>query len=561
MTRLPHVLKGLRTVLFVRLVANGLAQAAAAVATILLVRFIFDDMLHADQPTRGGVLALTGGGLLATSWLIAWLRMVERIDAERMGQDYAHKVRLLLFDRLGSATPRVLQQRSGGAVMLRFVGDLTALRKWVSLGLARVTVTGLTATLALLALSAVNWVLALAVGVSLAFGLLRNLGMGLEIKSKEMEARRRRGHLAANIHEKITAAAVVQAFGQTDRERRRLARQSRRLKFAMVARARTIGWMRVVTEGATGAAVAFVLFLGVQEVSSGRTSAGGVAAAMAIVGVLAPAIQGLGRVHEYYQSAQVSRKKILEFLKTLVLSIDPHAGTDLLPGPGRLEFDGVCLGETIQGVSGLVRPGRRVALVGPNGAGKSTLLALADRLVDPDSGRVLLDGQDLAKHSLSSVHRAIGMVSADLPLLRGTVAKNICYRWPDAPAEEVNRVCGLCGVTEVLENLPEGDQTRLQEGGSNLSFGQRQRIALARALLGNPVLLLLDEADANLDEEANLLFDRLLAEFRGTVLLVSHQAARIAGVDEIWYMEDGRLIETGPPATMQHRHRTGEASA
>lgn len=159
----------------------------------------------------------------------------------------------------------------------------------------------------------------------------------------------------------------------------------------------------------------------------------------------------------------------------------------------------------------------------------------------------MLDGQNLARHSLASVRRAVGMVSAELPLLKGTIAKNVRYRWPEAPADEIERVCALCGVDELLAEQPEGMQTRLLEDGKNLSLGQRQRIALARALLGDPALLLLDEIEAHLDEQASTMIDRILARYRGTVLMVTHRRERLFQADAIWHIAEGRLVETGPP--------------
>jgi ATP-binding cassette subfamily B protein/subfamily B ATP-binding cassette protein MsbA len=151
------------------------------------------------------------------------------------------------------------------------------------------------------------------------------------------------------------------------------------------------------------------------------------------------------------------------------------------------------------------------------------------------------------------VHRAFGMVSPDLPLLRGTIEKNLKYRWTRADEEALAAVRALCGIDEMLAELPEGLQTRVAEGGANLSFGQRQRIALARALLGHPPVLLLDEADANLDARSSRIVDRVLASYGGTVLLVTHRLERAAAADEIWYVEDGKLVESGTPHELLHR--------
>jgi len=194
-----------------------------------------------------------------------------------------------------------------------------------------------------------------------------------------------------------------------------------------------------------------------------------------------------------------------------------------------------------------VEPGQVVAIVGPNGAGKSTLLSLIARLTDPDSGCVRVDGQDIARAKLSGVRGAIGVVGPDLALLRGSVRKNLLYRKPKADQTEIDGVCKLCGVDEILDSLTDGVDTRLTEGGANLSLGQRQRIALARALVGQPRILLLDEADANLDPKAARALDRVLAAYKGTVLLITHRPDRLASADVIWHLEDGRLVEAGAP--------------
>ena len=544
---LPPIIKGPRISIFVRLLANGLAQAFVTIATILLIRLAFDHLITTSQAGELNLILGIGSGLIVTAVCMGWLCMMERVDAERMGQSYIHQVRMTLFKHLSTLAPRALQRRSRGAIVLRFIGDLGALRRWVSLGLVRVSVAGVTTFSALLALSVINWRLSIVVTAVLGFGALYALRLGRYMRETVKESRRRRSYLAANVNEKVATMAVVQVFGQSDREQRRIKRQSGRLRDALVARAGKIGLMRGITQSVTALASGAALLLGASEVASGRATPGTVVAAMSIVGFLVPALRDLGRVYEYWQEAGVSSKKLTDFLETPSLVQEAPDAPDLKPGPGRLQFDGVSLSTTIRDVSVVAEPGKLIALTGPNGAGKSTLISLAARLIDPDEGRVLLDGQDLAEHSLSSVRRAISMVSPDLPLLRGTIRKNLLYRWPKAPAEEINRINTLCGIDEVLTKLPEGDQTRVTEGGGNLSLGQRQRIALARALLGNPSVLLLDEADVHLDLEAGTALGRILDEYTGTILWVTHNRDHLADADFIWHIEAGRLVNVSTP--------------
>jgi ABC-type multidrug transport system fused ATPase/permease subunit len=555
---IPSVLKGKRLRLFVRLVANGFGQALFTVSTVLLVKLAFDRLITKNPSEPLSLMVWVGLGLVTIAGSMAWLRMMERIDAEKMGQDYTHRIRMTLFDHLSKLAPRAIQKRSRGAIVLRFVGDLNSLRKWVSLGLVRVTVATVTAFGALLVLSIVNWVLALGVAVVLAAGVLQTLTLGKRMRDAVKESRRRRSYLAANVNEKVSSMAVVQVFGQADREQKRLGKQSRRLKNAMIAQARQIGLMRAITQSTTTLACGVVLLLGVNQVASGRATPGTIVAAITIVGLLVPALRDLGRVYEYWQEAQVALQKIGQFLSTPSLVSEGRNAPDLKPGPGRLEFRNVKLSGSLYGISAIAEPGKVIALVGPNGAGKSTLLTLAARLIDPDKGRVLLDGQNIAKYSLASTRRAIGMMSPDLPLLRGTIDKNIRYRWPDAPEEEVERVKKLCEIDKVVSELSDGDGTRLTEGGENLSLGQRQRIALARSLLGNPALLLLDEADAHMDQSTGMLLDSILSEYRGTVLQVTHNADRLARADIVWCIRNGRLVDESYSENKRERREIKE---
>jgi ABC-type multidrug transport system fused ATPase/permease subunit len=151
------------------------------------------------------------------------------------------------------------------------------------------------------------------------------------------------------------------------------------------------------------------------------------------------------------------------------------------------------------------------------------------------------------------------MVSPDLPLLRGTIESNLRYRWPDAPQQELRRVCDLCGIDQMLSGFPEGIRTRISDGGASLSLGQRQRIMLARALLGNPRILLLDEVDANLDTASANLLDRVLKEYKGTIIQISHRIERLRHADLIWHLDDGQIRETGAPAELLNQESATRA--
>lgn len=544
--KLPPIFNKARTNIFIRLVINGLAQSGTHIATILLVRRAFDRLIRKTGDIQVDIMLQIGIGLGIAAICYGWLRMVERVDAEKMGQSYIHQVRMLLFKHMNQLTPRALQSRSRGAIVLRFIGDLNALKRWVSLGIVRITVASITTVCTLTALSVISWRLAVTVSVVLLLGALYALRLGKYIRETVSESRRRRSYLAANVNEKVATMAVVQVFGQSNRERRRVKRQSQRLTNALIAKARKIGLVRGITHSVTALASSAVLLQGAHVVHTGRASPGTVVAAMTIVGLLVPALRDLSRVYEYLQESRVSAKKIIAFLETPSLMPNQPGAADLKPEHGVLEFRNVCFGKILSNITVTAQAGQMVVIVGPNGAGKSTLLFLAARLIEPEKGAILLDGQDIATHSIKSVRRAISMVSPDLPLLRGTVKKNLLYRWPRAPAEEIEKIWNLCGIYELLAELPQAEKTRVTEEGNNLSLGQRQRIGLARAFLGNPKIVLLDEADVHLDKNAGKVLDRILSQYNGTILWVTHNPDRIRMADCIWSIENGRLRSLTP---------------
>ncbi len=552
MQELPPIIAAKRRWLLGRLIINGILQSLMIVGSMLLVRHAFNVLLnpafddpevHLYEMTDISQIALFAAGLLGCTGVAAWLRWIERIDAERLGQQYVHRVRMRLFDRMKNFAPRALSQRSTGASALRFIGDLSAIRRWVSLGLARIVVAGIVSLFSLGFLASLDYYLAAGCLIILSLGLGWNLLLGPRMHHAVAEARQLRGRLAGNINEKIRSFVVIQAFNQTRREQRRFRRQSLQLQDAMITRAQASARMRVVTDGATAISMGLILSLGSLEVFYGLTSSGNVVAAMAVVGFLSTGFRDMGRVHEYRQDFRVSRQKLVEFMKTQPLKGRSTGLPDLKVTQGVVEFQNVRLDKALRGISATVPAGARLALSGPNGAGKSTLLQVAARQIDPDRGRVLIDGQSIRRCNLASVRKAIGIVSPDLPLLRGSLKYNLSYRHPDATSEEIDRVSRLSLLDEMIARLPGGLRYRILEGGQNLSLGQRHRLALARALLGNPALLIVDEIDANLDPPAGQAFEQILEQYPGTILMVTRSTEHLAHADQIWHMDQGRLIK------------------
>jgi len=322
MIQLPRIFEGSRRLLFLHLILIGFMQAAMVVCSMLLVRYAFnvlfdpefgDAEVHLFELDEVWLIGFFAAGLLGSTGFAAWLRFLERVNAERLGQDYIYKLRQSIFDRMSFFSPWALSNRSTGSSMLRFVGDLSAIRRWVCLGLARIVVSAIVAVVSIGVLAYLDLYLAFSATIILSVGLAWNIKLGPQMRQVTVESRRVRGRLAANINEKIRSLAVIQAFSQTKKESRLFRKQSHQLKEASITRVRASAKMRIVNEGAAALSMAAILSLGSLEVFRNQTSTGNVAAALAVISFLSTAFRDFGRIHEYLQAYRVSRQKIIQW--------------------------------------------------------------------------------------------------------------------------------------------------------------------------------------------------------------------------------------------------------
>ena len=550
--RLPRPIERGRIGLFIGLIGIGVGQAAGAIALALLVQQAFDTVVTAwASPGSGPVpsagelvviaLLLTGGVALTSV-----CRSLERSTAERMGQHYVQQVRDRLFRHLTKVPARVLGRKASGSLLLRFAGDLSALRSWVSLGLSRLVVSGVAVVLVLVVLLTIAPRLTAAVTCVLIAGALFTVAVGSQLAKASRRARNRKARLTGEVSERLSNVGVLQSSGQEERERKRIGRKGASVADAMIRQARAAGTARGVAEATGGLATVAVLFAGALDVRMGDTSPGAIVGAITVVGMLSAHLRDLGRVAEYRARAGVASAAALRFLQLEPLP-DPLDQPDLADGPGRVELRGIAIEPGLQDVTAAIEPGQTVAVVGGNGAGKSTLGSIVARMSDPDHGEVLLDGSDLRSVRLRSVRKAIGVVSSDLPLMRGTLERNVLYRHPRIDEQEVRRVAALTGVDELAEQLEHGWSTDVGESGRLLSAGQRTRVALARALLGDPRLLVLDEAEAHLDGRTRAILREVVRSRTATTLVITHDLEMARSADVLWHLETGRLVAAGEP--------------
>ena len=517
MSQLPAVSGNGRLRLLLLVGACGLVQTLTIIAVALLTRSLLE-VWFASPVSTGGAAFSVGrielASLAGLALLAAGARWLERVGAEHLGQSYVHELRLTMFDALTTSPGG--SGAGNGVHMVRFSNDLSALRNWIALGLARTFNSVLLLLGVVVAISLLSPTAGIAMACLLLLTVASLLGLGSCLERSVALTRRERGRLANIVAELVDNAPRLAAHGRASHERIRLARKSNALGGALARRAFWIGSLRGATEFAQRLILLAMLAVCAVTLPGDPAS---VVAALTVSALLGTPLKALGRVTEYWKNAKVARRKIAD-----ALSNTSHAPSarKLPPGEGALTLRGVRLGESITLPDLELEAGERLAIAGANGVGKSTLLAVLAGLETPAQGQVLLDRVPTNRLSQADRRRAIGIAHQHEPLATGSVSKNVRFRLPGAKAEVVEAACGRAGLLEQLAELPEGLRTRIGPRGRRLSEGEQARVRLARAVLGTPRLLILDEIDAALDDTGRKALITLLNEYPGTVIFTSH---------------------------------------
>ncbi|MGW6907209.1 ATP-binding cassette domain-containing protein [Streptomyces sp. NPDC054940] len=546
--RMPHTLGGVRRRLMLLLVLAGFGQAVCVIAFALLVHGAAYRVTHGGGITSGNdrsaIYTHVAGyspttlavGLVTSACATVLLKAAGEPLAERLAQSYVHSVRMRLFDHVARSEAGGPFRRTVGVTVLRFTGDASALRLWMSKGVAPILVDGVFVACALVVLAvtvpgigALSAVLVLLAAVAVAL-------FGRRLGDRVRDTRRHNGRLAAFVNERVTHTAVIQSLGRVAQERRVMRRHSRDYGRAMVRQARLTGAMSATAEACGIGILLIVVTVGLMAGTTWET----LASLLTVANFLGGPLISLVRVQEHWQRSRVARRRIAEVLAAPAPLGGPRRAEPLANGPGQLELAELRV-EGVLEASAVARPGQRIVLQGPPGAGKSLLLRLIARLQKPGSGAVLLDGQDLARHDPESVRRVIRLTSPELPLLRGSVGKNLRHGEPPDAAEGADKK----HIEALAELLPHGLRTRVGENGHGLSMAVRYQVAMVRALRSGPRVLLLDDAPP---EEAltSGLVERLFEQYPGTVIYVTDEPKLAARADVLWRIDDGRLTVHEP---------------
>jgi ATP-binding cassette subfamily B protein len=527
----------------------GLETAAMQAGPLLTQIGIDDGIREGDTRTVVVVsllyfVAVAVNGV-ASAGRIAW--------TGRVGERLLKALRIRIFSHLQRLSVDFFTKEKAGRLLSRMTSDVESLTQLFQEGMVQMAVQGLTVVVVTvvlffldvrLALITVVVVVPATAALTLWFRAASDRTFGL--------VRDRLADVLAHLQESLSGVRIVAAnnrFRQNIVEHRNTVEDYRAANVA-TARVGAIYGPSTEVVGVVGQAV--LLLVGGNMVLHDELTVGKLAAFLLYLTAFFAPIQQMVQLYNTYQQGQAALRKLRELLLTEPSVAEDPDAADLPPLEGEVVLDGVSFGydrdrPVLHDVDLAIEPGETLAVVGATGAGKSTIAKLVIRLYDPDAGRVLIDGHDLRHVTTSSLRGQLGVIPQEPFLFSGSMRDNLTFARPEATEEEVVATCRAVGLGELLDRLPEGLDTPVHERGVALSSGERQLLALARAFLARPRVLVLDEATSNLDLASESRIEHALdvvLEGR-TAIVIAHRLATAMRADRIAVIEDGRVAELG----------------
>jgi len=538
----------------------------------LLIRRIVDDALDPASPDPG-LVTTSALFMVAVALADAALAVAERWTSSRIGEGLIFDLRVRLFDHVQRMPIAFFTRTQTGALVSRMNNDVIGAQRALTGTLGSVVSNAITLTATLVAMFVLEWRLTLLGVVVVPLFLIPSRRVGRRLQAITREGMDLNASMNQTMTERfgVAGALLVKLFGEPAREVDGFSRRAARVRdigvrSAMYSRAFFVGMSLL---GSLGAALVYLV--GGHLVLDGAISLGTLVALGTYVVRLYAPIQGLSNARVDVMTAFVSFDRVFEILDTPVGIADRPGAIDLVDPRGRIQLDGVRFrypaaaqvslssleegrelsdapgDEVLRGVDAVIEPGQLVALVGPSGAGKTTLTSLVPRLHEVTTGAVRIDGHDVRDLTQQSLRAAIGVVSQDPHLFHDTVAANLLYARPGATEAEVVAACRAARIHDVIAALPEGYDTVVGERGYRLSGGEKQRLAIARMLLKDPRVVILDEATSHLDSENEAAVQQALAEALAgrTSIVIAHRLSTIVDADQILVLDEGRVVERG----------------
>jgi ABC-type multidrug transport system fused ATPase/permease subunit len=564
--KLIHPYRGTLIVILVAMFVETLMGLAApwpvkiildnVVASHHLPKFL-EDMLDSPyaKSLGHGKLEIAAFAALAVVLIAAIGAIASYIDnyyTESVGQHVAHDLRMRTYEHLQRLSLAYYDKHQTGALLSTITHDIQTIESFASSSTLGIIVDLFTILEMLALMFWLNWDFALIAVAITPVLLLFMSHFKKAVKDASRNVRLRQADIVSVVQEGLESVRVVKAFGRQDLEEHKLGGASLATVDAALKARQVKALLSPIVNIVVALCTAFVLWRGASLILRGAMTAGALVVFLAYLNKFFKPLQDLAKMTNTIAQAAVGVERVQEILDADIIIPEHKDAEDPQPAKGEIVFDHVAFGydkdaEILKDVDFSVKPGQLVGIVGPTGGGKSTVVSLIPRFYDPTSGHVTLDGVDIRKYKIRGLRDQIGFVLQDTVLFQGTIRENIAYGRPNATQEEIENAAKLANADEFIARMPQGYDTWVGERGLTLSGGQRQRIGIARAIIRNSPILILDEPTAALDTESErLVIDALERLMKGrTVITIAHRLSTIRDADKILVLKGGLVAEQG----------------
>ena len=533
--------------------AGAIVTMSAATLSMMAIPALLGGAINtALESGLRSELLLLGGAILLVSALRGGFSYGQTYLGEAVSQRAAYDLRNDIFRKLQSLSFGFHDRQQTGNLMSKATADVDAVRMFISMGMIR----GLSIFMMLGAVGTImfttNWRLALVSFAFIPVVVWRAIVMSKTLRGTWMQVQSETGQMTAVLQENLAGMKIVKAFGAREFEEAKFGKKALSVANLTYVATRLFAsqgsLMTFIFTTATGA----ILLFGGREIVAGRLSAGGLAAFIFYMALLAMPVRMIGWLLNTFTRAASAGERIFEVLDA-ESPVQEKQGAPPLPRvQGGVSFEGVSLrydsaSQALRDIDFEVKPGQMVALLGGPGSGKSTVVHLIPRFYDADQGRVAIDGHDVRDVTLASLRKNVGIVMQDVFLFAATLRDNIAYGVADASLEDVMRVSRVAQLDEFISGLPKGYDSWVGERGVTLSGGQRQRLAIARTLLLDPPILILDDSTSSVDVGTEHQIQQAMAEVvkDRTTFVIAHRLSTVRRADLILVLDEGKIVERG----------------
>ncbi len=525
-------------------------EAVLLQAGPLLTQIGIDDGVTPGDKSVLVVVALLYVAAIVVHAVNSWFR-VRYTGA--LGEDLTKSLRIRVFSHFQRQSLDFYTSHKSGVLMTRMTSDIEALSQLFQEGLVNFAVQGLTLVVISIVLFVLDPLLA-AITLGLVLPITFVLSAWFRKRSNDAygQVRDRIADVLSDLQESLAGVRVITAH---NRRRHNVVRHTNIVGDHKQANLAAIRAASIYTPGTEAVAIfgqAMVLLIGGRMVLNDQLEIGELTAFLLYLGAFFAPIQSLTQLYNGYQQGQAAVAKLRELLASSPSVPEASNAVELAPIDGAIELRNVTFGydpdtPILSNVNLVLEAGESLAVVGPTGAGKSTIAKLITRFYDPQHGQVLIDGHDLREVTITSLRRQLGVVPQEPFLFAGTIRDNVAFARPDAPDSEVWDALAAAGIEDLVLGFPDGLDMVVHERGSALSAGERQLLALARAFLAKPRVLVLDEATSNLDLQSEAQVERALdALLEGrTAIIIAHRLATAMKADRIAVVDNGAIVELG----------------